>query len=549
MKTDYLVIGSGIAGLRAAIELAKKGEKVTLITKSKVEDANTYYAQGGAAAVDPARVKTGADSFDSHEKDTIVAGAGLCDEYVVENFVKNAFSGAMQFLIENGVKFTQNGKSYPYELHQEGGHEHERIYCIGDYTGKAIEEKLAEVAKSLPNITILENHAAINLITLNRISNVKVPVDKCLGAYVLDKTNETVLKIEAKNTFLATGGAGRVFQYTSNPDVATGDGIAMAYKAGARIANMEFFQFHPTVLYEPHPKDPSEKRFLITEALRGEKVGALLTLEQNSLDDLVLKYDARGSHATRDIVSRAIDTELKSKGLKHVWLNITTKVTGKDEAYLKQNYPMIFQKCMEKGINMALDPVPVVPAAHYMCGGVVVNEFGLTDINNLYAIGEVACTGLMGANRLASNSLTEGALYGKLAVEHALANSRIQKSHNFEIPEWRTGKVDTKADTATVNQFWDETRSLMTNMCGIDRNEQRLSLAVKMMTSLVEAGDEIYRNFYPTQEIINLRNLSLVGMLIAKSAYERRESRGCHFRSDFPHPNPEMASYTIIKRN
>ncbi len=547
IKTDFLIMGSGIAGLRAALELADKGKEVLLITKSGIEDSNTYYAQGGIAAVDPLRVQSGDDSFESHAKDTEKSGDGLCNPAVVQNFAKKAYEEVIDFLIKKGVQFTKNGEKYPYELHQEGGHEHERIYCVGDYTGKAIEEKLADEARANPLIKILENHTAINLVTQNQVSRIKFPKDKCIGAYVLDREKGTVKTIEAKKTILATGGAGRVFQYTSNPKNATGDGIAMAYRAGARVANMEFFQFHPSVLYEPNG-NPSERRFLITEALRGQKMGGILTTEKESLEDFVLKYDPRGSHATRDIVAKAIDSEMKKRGLKHVWLNVTPNATGKTESYIKENFPQIYAKCLEKGTDMTKQPIPVIPAAHYTCGGVIVNEFGLTDIDSLYAVGEVSCTGLMGANRLASNALPEGALYGKLAVNHALATISLEESIHYPIPDWKTGFVRTEPDTATLNQFWDTTRSIMMNLCSIDRNEQRLKLAVATTKSLADSANEIYMDFYPTHEIIELRNLTLVANLIAISALERKESRGGHYRSDYPCKDPAYNKPTIISR-
>ena len=527
IRTKCLIIGSGIAGLRAAIELSRVGEKPLLITKSRLEDSNTFYAQGGIAAVDPIRVKSRSDSYVSHIDDTLKAGAGICDKSVVGSLARQSYKEVIQFLIDNGVEFTKKDGRYPFELHQEGGHSHERIYCVGDYTGRAVEKQLAAVVRSDWNIRVLENHSAIDLVT----SSYGGINPRCCGAYVLDRETRLVRTISAGTTFLATGGAGRVFQYTSNPENATGDGIAMAYKAGARVSNLEFIQFHPTVLYEPNPEDPAEKRFLITEALRGEKVRSILTLEKEILEDLVLKYDPEGSHGTRDVVARAIDTEMKSRGLKHVWLNATTKATGKSREYLEENYPQIFAKLMEKGIDMSVEPIPVVPAAHYTCGGVVVDQFGLTDIASLYAIGEVACTGLMGANRLASNSLPEAALYGMLAVAHALINISVPRR---DLPNWNYGNVSKSADPATMNQFWDMTRTTMTNLCGIDRNEERLQLAARTLSALANASKEIYWNHRPTHEIVELRNLTTVAQLIAQSALARKESRGCHYRSDFP---------------
>ncbi len=534
-QIEFLIIGSGIAGLRAAIELSKQGKQSTIITKTTVEDSNTMYAQGGIAGVDPVRVANNEDSFESHANDTINAGKGLVNETVAHNFANQAYE-TIDFLMQEGVEFTKNGKSYPYELHQEGGHEHPRIYCVGDFTGKAIEETLVEVVKADPNITILEQHSAINLITN----------EKCLGAYVLNRETEEIVTIQAKKTFLATGGAGRVFQYTSNPQNATGDGIAMAYKAGARIANMEFVQFHPSVLYEENPKDPSEKRFLLTEALRGAKMGGILTNDKESLEDFVLNYNQEGSHSTRDIVARAIDTEMKTKGLKNVWLNVTPVVTGKSEEYIKEHFPKIYEKCLEKGIDITKEAAPVVPAAHYTCGGVLVNEHGETDIPNLYAIGEVSYTGLMGANRLASNSLTEGALYGRLAVEHALETADNEEYQT--IADWETSQIKENIDVATRNQFWDTTRQIMSNMCGIDRTAERLSLASTTIDALADAANEFYWNHFPTAEIIELRNITQVAKLIVDSAKQRKESRGGHYRSDFPEMNEDYNTITIIQK-
>lgn len=536
---DYLILGSGIAGLRAALELANNDEQVLIITKNKLEDSNTLYAQGGITAVDPKRVEEGRDSYESLTNDTIKAGAGISDKKVAEDFSKESFS-TIEFLIENGVDFTKSEGDYPYILHQEGGHDCERIYCVGDYTGKAIEEALCRASRNNKNITILEDHTAIDLITEK---------DTVLGVYVLEKKTGKVKTIASQKVFLATGGAGRVFQYTSNPKGATGDGTAMAYKAGAKIANMEFFQFHPTVLYEDKSNETSNRRFLLTEALRGKMMGGILTLSKDSVDDLVLAHHPDGSHATRDVVARAIDTEIKNRGLTNVWLNVTPEVTGKSAEYIKENYPQIYKKCLEKGIDMTKEAVPVVPAAHYTCGGVVVDENGLTDIKGLYAIGEVSYTGLMGANRLASNSLPEGAIYGKRAVDHAMDTIQ-SNSEKRKLPEWNYGKAKEKPDIATMNQFWDTTRQVMTNLCGIDRNEQRLKLAYKVLDTLYKTAEEIYWDYIPTHEIIELRNITLNAKLIAESALMRKESRGGHYRSDYPSMKKEYEKPTILqKRN
>jgi L-aspartate oxidase len=549
IKTEFLIIGSGIAGLRAAIELSKRGKKAVLITKSKLEEANTYYAQGGIAAVDPARVEKGLDSFESHIEDTLKAGDGLCLPSIVRKFVHRAFPDAIQFLINQGVEFSRNEKG-EYVLHQEGGHEDKRIYCRDDFTGQAIEEKLVENVRNNPDIKVFEYHTAVNLITRDRISKAKSPRNRCFGAYVLDRKTGEVKTFQANVVFLATGGAGRAFLYTSNPENATGDGIAMAFRAGARIANMEFFQFHPTVLYELRPENPAERRFLLTEALRGEAIGGKLTLHKNSTEDFVLKYDPRGSHGTRDIVARAIDIEMKKRGMAHVWLNVTPEVTGKSEKYIRESFPIIFDHCLKKGIDITKEPIPVIPAAHYTCGGVVVNDSGLTNINGLYAIGEVSCTGLMGANRLASNSLTEGALYGKLAVEHALAKSASSQEEGVHIPEWEVRTVLPEINDAMLNRFWDTTRYTMMEYCAIERNETRLRVALDILNGIVYITNNIYWHFHPSHAIIELRNLSLVAKLIVQSAILRKESRGGHYRSDYPDKNDGLyLGPTIIQKN
>jgi L-aspartate oxidase len=549
IKSEFLVIGSGIAGLRAAIDLGEKGKKVALVTKSKLEDSNTYYAQGGIAGVDPVRVKNGLDSFESHIDDTMRAGDGLCVPHIVNRFAHRAFPDAVQFLIDKGIAFSV-GNTGEYVLHQEGGHEFERVYCLADHTGVAIEEDLAAAARDNPDITIFEDHTAVNLITQNQFSTVKALRDRCLGASVLDRQKGKIRTFEAGTTFLATGGAGRAFLHTSNPENTNGDGIAMAFRAGARIANMEFFQFHPTILYEANPKHPSERRFLLTEALRGEAMGGKLTIMKDSRDDFVLKYDSRGSHGTRDIVARAIDTEMRRNGLPHVWLNVTSEVTGEKKGYIEEYFPKIYEHCLKKGHDMEEEAIPVIPAAHYTCGGVAVNDYGLSDIDRLYAIGEVACTGLMGANRLASNSLSECALYGKLAVEHALSQQVPSQLPNVTITPWKSATVNPEISHEILNRFWDTIRTAMMQYCAIDRNGPRLRVAVDILDGLVKITDNIYRHFSPTHEIIELRNLALVARLIAESALNRKESRGCHYRSDYPNKNDKQyLGPTIIQKD
>ena len=555
-KSDALVIGSGIAGLRAALEMAGRGYKVSLITKRKVTDANTYYAQGGIAAVDPAREHE--DSFDSHLNDTLNAGSGLCNRDISKYFVENAFSKVIQPLIELGVDFSKNpaGSSdgYKYVLHQEGGHSRKRIYCVDDHTGKAVEEKLAEAAAKSTNIDIYENHMAIDLITKSKLTG-KRGKDNCLGAYVLDIEHETVRTFASEVVFIATGGVGRVYLYTSNSDTATGDGIAMAFRVGATIANMEFMQFHPTCLYIPSPRTPAERRFLITEALRGKEMGAILTLDRRSKKDFVksLGYHEDGSAATRDIVARAIDSEMKKRGIENVYLNATCEVTGKTEEEIKKGFPEIYGTCLDVGIDMTKEPIPVVPAAHYTCGGIVVGKNGETGIEDLYAIGECACTGLMGANRLASNSLPEAALFGLLAAEHAgktisQRNGRSAKENEEgpELPSWDIGAAVKSQDEVQISHNWDEIRRIMWNLVGIVRSEERLTMA-KERISLVKKGiQKYYWEYIITPDLLELRNITNIAEIIVESALRRKESRGTHFRLDSPLHDQIDSSETAV---
>ncbi|MGV8086962.1 MAG: L-aspartate oxidase [Candidatus Woesearchaeota archaeon] len=544
IDSKILIIGSGLAGLRAALEASKAGQKVTLVTKSEIMDANTFYAQGGINGLDPIRISEGKDSYESLIANTITAGDGLCDKNVVEYFAKNSFE-PIQFLIEQNVPFskTDNG----WVLHQEGGHDHKRTYCVRDYTGKAIEETLAQKVLNDKNITVYQNYQAFMLITKSKLEKKDLlEDDRCVGAYVIDRKTGFVITFKADAIILATGGAGRVFQYTSNPQNATGDGIAMAYNAGAKIANMEFFQFHPTVLYEPFAMDSSEKRFLLTEALRGESMGGILTINSESNEDFVLKYDTRGSHATRDKVSQAIDTEMKKNGLKHVYLNVTPYVTNKTSEYIQQQFPQIYAHCLKKGIDITKQPIPVIPAAHYTCGGVLVDINGKTNIPGLFAVGEVAYTGLMGANRLASNSLTEAALFGKIVINTAL--EYIKNPNEYNIPLWSTEGIAKHADLATVNQIWDITRTTMMSLCGINRTQERLDAAQGILNSLDKTINHIYWNYYPNDQILEVKNVIHAAQLIAQAAAYRKESRGGHFRSDYPNKNPLYESITIQEK-
>ena len=543
LKTNYLVIGSGISGMMAAINLAEsQKEQIILITKDKLLESNSYYAQGGIASVDP-KIK----SLKSHIDDTISCGCELSDKDVVKDCVNHFNKEVILPLIKYGVKFSKKDSKGNFELHQEGGHSEQRIYCVEDHTGKSVMEALLKKLKTFSNITILEHHIAINLITQNYILKSSFGQNRCLGAYVLNKIERKVIAIKSKYTFLATGGAGKIFKFTTNPNVATGDGLAMAFRAGATLSNMEFYQFHPTVLFEPNTK-LSKKKFLITEALRGENVGGILTVSKNSEVDFVLKYDKRGSHATRDIVSQAIDSEIKERGLNNIYLNLTNKITKKDDNFLPKNYPTIWKKCLDYGIDIRYEAIPVISAAHYLCGGIQINNSAETEIKNLYAIGEVTNSGLMGANRLASNSLPEAAYFARVATRDAISKIDDYIEPKIKIPIWDSSYVSDKLDHSTMNQFWDSLRSIMTNLCGLERNSQRLELAKHITSALSNAADRIYKNFFPEKEVIELRNLTLVAFLVTKSAYKRRESRGVHFRSDYPIPNKTLSIPSLIKR-
>jgi len=542
IAADILIIGSGIAGLRAALEASKNGKKVIILTKSRITDSNTYYAQGGITGVDPERVASGKDSYESLIQNTLAAGDGLCNKEVVEYFAHHSYE-PIKFLMQQNVPFSKDANGWV--LHQEGGHDHERIYCVADYTGKAIEETLAGRVLQDKNITVYEYYLTFTLITRRKLTKNPTVDDRCLGVYAIDRKNETVITFKANAIILATGGAGRIFQYTSNPDNAIGDGIAMAHYVGAKIANLEFFQFHPTVLYEPFSMESNERRFLLTEALRGVSMGGILTTRPDSTEDFILSYHPDGSHATRDKVSQAVDAEMKRSGLKHVYLNVTTGITGKTPEYTKEYFPQIYAHCLSKGIDITVQPIPVVPAAHYTCGGVLVDLFGRTSIPGLFAIGEVSCTGLMGANRLASNSLTEAALFGKVAADEAIKFSANENAE--DVPVWYTPGIVSHADVATVNQIWDVTRTTMMSLCGIDRTDERLRAAVGILESLYDTINKIYWGYYPNYQIFETRNLVQTAKLIAKAALFRKESRGGHYRSDYPQKRPEYESMTLIQ--
>jgi L-aspartate oxidase len=524
LKTDYLVLGSGIAGLSFALQAARHGE-VLVVTKREADDTATSWAQGGVAAVLSAE-----DSFEKHEADTATAGAGLCHDVVVELCVREA-PDAIRWLSELGANFSE-GAEGSLDLGREGGHTERRIVHAGDITGREIQRALWAAVRESPNIRVLEWHMGIDLITL---SNFGGP-DRCVGAYVLDERKGVVDTVLARATVLATGGAGKVYLYTSNPDVATGDGIAMAYRAGAEIANMEFYQFHPTVLYEPKAKS-----FLISEALRGE--GAVLRLPDG--EAFMPRHHAMADLAPRDVVARAIDYEMKRTGSEHVLLDIS----GRPADFVKSRFPNIHAHCLRYGIDITVQPFPVVPAAHYMCGGVTSDLHGRTTLPGLWVIGETACTGLHGANRLASNSLLEGLVFARRAA--LKLESQISELRSLAVPgvpDWQIGSAVASHEAVVVSHNWDELRRTMWNYVGIVRSDARLRRASRRVAMLEQEIREYYWRHLVTRDLLELRNIATVAELIINSAMSRRESRGLHYTIDYPDIAGEFAADTVTKR-
>ena len=523
---DVIIVGSGGAGLSLALSLPDHFN-IAVLAKSTLTEASTFYAQGGVAAV-----LDETDSIEQHIDDTMIAGADLCEMQAVAQTVKGG-KPTVDFLLKHGVQFTLDEQEQLH-LTREGGHSQRRIIHAADATGRAISTTLVQRAEEKSNIHIFENYIAIDVITSQKLG-LDEQHNRALGLYALDEKTEKVHTFLAPSTALACGGAMKAYLYTSNPDIATGDGIAMAYRAGCRVANMEFNQFHPTCLYHPQARS-----FLITEAMRGE--GAYLRLPDG--ERFMLRFDERAELAPRDIVARAIDYEIKRLGIRHVWLDITHKPTE----FITEHFPTLYARLLELGIDITKEMIPVVPAAHYTCGGVVVDEHSQTDIAGLYAIGETSYTGLHGANRMASNSLLECFVYGMSAAEHI--ENQFNPSHStLDVPAWDDSQVMNPDEEVVILQNWDELRQTMWNYVGIVRSTKRLERALHRIEMLKKEITEYYHDYHVSKNLIELRNLVLVSEMIVRCAMQRKESRGLHFTLDYPELSSELRKTILTPPN
>ncbi len=536
MTSDFLVVGAGIAGLSFALRAAKHG-RVIVLTKGKAEESNTAWAQGGIASVLPEGLCDAGDTVEKHVADTLDAGAGLCDEAVVRRIIGEG-AETINDLLSYGVEFDQQDAKY--SLGKEGGHSHRRILHARDTTGREIARAMLQAARNEPNITLLENHFVIDLITSTKLDIVSS--DRVLGAYVLNRESGEVTVFRSDRVVLAAGGCGKVYLYTTNPDSATGDGVALAWRAGATMSNMEFIQFHPTCFYNPAATGPEARSFLVSEAVRGE--GGILRNAKG--EDFTKKIDLRGSLAPRDIVARAIDQEIKKTGAACVYLDVTHKPKG----FMKEHFPYIYQTLMKFGVDCETTPIPVVPAAHYMCGGVKTDVTGKTSVRGLFAIGEVGCTGLHGANRLASNSLLEGNVVGRLALDEMMRLYPPDKQvmDSPPIPEWHHGDVAEPDELVVIYHNWDEIRRLMWHYVSIVRTDNRLRRAAARLRNLKKEVREFYWGHRVNADILELRNLVAVAGLIVECALRRRESRGLHFTMDYPETDERFLKPTTLRK-
>ena len=524
LRFDTLIIGSGLAGLTLALKLADQ-QKIGLITEKALLDGASSWAQGGIAAV-----LSGDDTPDAHIHDTLIAGAGLCDE-TVTRFVVEHGKQAIDWLVSQGVPFTEDSTSDTgYHLTREGGHDRRRIIHAADATGLAVQKTLSDRALNHPNITLLEGYMSVDLITGKKLG---LADKRCYGVYALDTKTDEVVTIAAQHTILATGGSGKVYLYTTNPDTSTGDGIAMAWRAGCRVANMEFIQFHPTCLYHPHAKS-----FLISEAVRGE--GGILKLPDGTR--FMPSHDERAELAPRDVVARAIDYEMKKGGLDCVYLDISHQSVE----FLQEHFPNIYARCLTLGINISQEPIPVVPAAHYTCGGVVADLDARTDVKNLYAVGETAYSGLHGANRLASNSLLECLVFADAAARDILSQPREARR---TLPTWDDSRVTDADEQVVIAHNWAELRHFMWDYVGIVRTNKRLQRAMHRVQLLQHEIDEYYAHFHVSSDLLELRNLVTNADLIVKSALSRHESRGLHYSLDYPDTMDNPEPTILIPRN